>query len=421
MFFKKYIRSIRMSVDALFRVVDAYFMSVREPESVGADRKPHLLILPSHPENPFGSRGDQAMTFAIIDKFKHYHPGALVSVVSSENVDLNDSCRADLNLMPVWGKHTILETKGLAEVSHLAVIGADVMDGYYWPITVLRALQFSEKARILGVKVAVLGFSFNSKPNQFCKLALGFSNKNIRLFVRDPISAARFEASVSRGYELVADSAFHMSPRATDRVSASLEWVASMRKAGNVILGFNIHAMLFDVKGVCDQAVALQNVVFALNKILDQSGVAMLFMAHDFRGEKNDLIILQKCLAGISEKNKGLVYLSESEFYADELKALAGACDIVATARMHLAIAALGCKVPTAVIDYQDKFEGLFSHFSLPKKYIFDPKNLNDRDAIYSWLADALVQRNLLRDSVVETWDQVMQLSHKNFTWMAGE
>src|SRR5690606_38460727 len=51
---------------------------------------------------------------------------------------------------------------------------------------------------------------------------------------------------------------------------------------------------------------------------------------------------------------------------AAEVKTLCRELDFILTARMHLAIAALGSGTPAAAFDYHEKFTGLFRWFELP-------------------------------------------------------
>ena len=384
----------------------------------------HLALLPPHPEKPFGSRGDQAMALAAIVEFRKNNPAGKVSIITSpegqSELELVSAFFPDINSLPIWGKRGLVGAgyDSLDSVSSLAVIGADVMDGYYWPLSVLRTLNFCERARSIGVEVGVMGFSFNASPSCFSLWAFNILNPAIRLFCRDAVSLDRVINLTSAKPQLVADAAFSMPERKTQSVIDVECWCNQKRQVGLHVVGFNLHNMLFDVPGVCAESVAVDAVVTALEKFVQQSPAAVLFIPHDYRGAKNDKTILQSIYAKISSECKDRFWIPDAEFLADELKALSRLCDVVLTGRMHLAIAALGSNVPVGAIAYQGKFEGLLKHFDISKQYILQPQQLSDPLAIYDWVTRTYNAYGHIKNNVSNKSQCVINLSKKNFEWM---
>lgn len=383
----------------------------------------HLALLPPHPEKPFGSRGDQAMALAAIAEFRKKYPKGKVSIITSpegqSELALINSFVDDIGALPIWGKRGLVGVgyDSLDTVTSLAVIGADVMDGYYWPLSVLRTLNFCERARSRGVEVGVMGFSFNQSPSRFSLWAFNVLHPSIRLFCRDAVSLGRVIKLTSAKPELVADAAFSMPERKTQAVINVEDWCLRKREAGFDIVGFNLHSMLFDVPGVCAEAVAIDATVTALEKFVQQSKACVLFIPHDFRGAKNDKSILLSVYEKISEKHKERFFIPNEEFLADELKALSHLCDMVLTGRMHLAIAALGSNVPVGAIAYQGKFEGLLKHFDISNEFILQPQELSDSTAIYNWVARTYNSHAQIKTNVVAKLPHVSELSRRNFEW----
>lgn len=411
---------LRFFIEGNFRLMALRRLANQPVLDQTSSNAPHLILLPAALDNPFGSRGDQAMIFATISEFKSMNPNGQVSIIISSDSDAEMIGVNDVHCIPIWDRHHVKKIRfdALSGATYFAVIGADAMDGYYWPLAVLRALEMCEQARVRGAEVAVLGFSFNSTPNQYCSRALRLLNPAVQLFCRDPVSFRRFTELIERCPIPVADAAFCLKPRTSQAVRDIEKWCTSERLSGKTIVGFNFHLMLLDVEGACDEATAVTVAAQALSKLIDEFSVSVVLIPHDFRGEKNDKTMLTKCLAHIPERLRARVLLPDTEFLADELKAVAGMCCLVLTGRMHLAIAALGMGVPIAAVAYQDKFEGLLEHFGLNRSLIIQPAQLGEFDAVWAWMKAAFEANISLTQRVRMYLPGVMLLSQQNFSWM---
>jgi polysaccharide pyruvyl transferase WcaK-like protein/O-antigen/teichoic acid export membrane protein len=394
----------------------------QQPTPFVADRRPFLVLLPPHPGNVFGSRGDQAMMLAAIAEFRRMHPDGRIAAITSPDASASVAVVPGVEAMPIWGKRSLVGAGAgaLQGVTHFAVIGADVMDGYYWPMSVMRTVEISEQARLHGAAVGLLGFSFNASPNPFCVAALHAMHAEVRAMSRDPVSAERFGRLVQRPVTLVADAAFCMVARSSAATQAVAQWAAGQRTAGRTVVGFNLHLMLLDVHGACDEATAVQAAAAGLARLIEEHQAAVLLIPHDFRGPRNDKTMMANCLAQIPQHLRAQVLLPETEFVADELKTLTAACTVVLTGRMHLAIAALGMGVPVAAASYQGKFEGLLKHFNLPPSMIIQPHELGDPALVWRWMLAAFEQRAAMTEQVQLRWPSVRQLSAQNFAWMGA-
>ncbi|SDH36076.1 MULTISPECIES: glycosyltransferase [unclassified Duganella] len=390
----------------------------RSPPPVG--RPAHLILLPSDPQQVLGSRGDQAMLLSVIAEFRRLHPAAKISLITAPDAAALSGSIPGVEALPIWGRRRLrgIGLAGLRGASHMAVIGADIMDGYYWPVTVLRIAMLCESARLQGLQVGVLGFSFNAAPHPACVAALAALHADIGLYGRDPLSVQRFAEHCGRAIPLVADVAFCLTPRSTAAVTEVAAWSAARRAEGRVVVGFNLHRMLLDVPGACDEATAVAVAAQGLARLIRERHAAVLLMPHDFRDGPNDYSMLAHCLALLPSALLAQVLLPATEFMADELKALVAHCDVVLTGRMHLAIAALGSGVPIAAASYQDKFEGCLAHFGLPASVILQPRQLGDADAVWYWLRDAVDTRAAMAAQIAVRLPQVLQLSQGNIRWM---
>jgi polysaccharide pyruvyl transferase WcaK-like protein len=413
------IRKARLSIECFIRLQGLRMLAKRKSSESNNIQSAHLALLPPHPENPFGSRGDQAMAFAAISEFKSIYPTGQVSIITSKGCTELSSI-TDINYIPIWGRQGITGRglKSLAHATHFAAIGADVMDGYYWPPTVLRALNLCERVRIQGIHTGILGFSFNATPNRHCVNALQLLNPKIRLFCRDPVSFDRFSGIVGEKAKLSADSAFCLRPRTSEDVKDVAHWTNSQKLANRKIIGFNLHLLLLKAEISCDESEVIKISAKTLSKLIIESNVSILLIPHDFRESKNDKTMLSQVLEYIPEEIRQFVLLPKTEFMADELKAIAGLCDLVLTGRMHLAIATLGMGVPVGVIAYQDKFEGLIKHFDMDDSVILQPKKLDQFESVWNWMNTVFQDRVELNKKTQNMLPKVLELSQSNFAWM---
>lgn len=96
----------------------------------------------------------------------------------------------------------------------MVTIGADVMDGYYSPLTTSKLLLLSDAMARQGVRTIVSGFSFNASANPLVRDVFDELSAQLKLNVRDQTSFARFQRFTRTSARLVADAAFLLEPRA---------------------------------------------------------------------------------------------------------------------------------------------------------------------------------------------------------------
>ena len=327
--------------------------------------EPSLVLVPCEPRSVIGSRGDEAMIYAVLGDFRKRHPAGRITVVCTHPVDAVSSPRSPyddlrrlqadfpgLEFVPAWHGHNPLPKIAAAirdaQATELYAIGADCMDGFYDPKVSLNLLAAADLAVRMGVKTRLTGFSFNASPKPQVVRLFRHASPELRFNLRDAISLERFEVLTKRRGTLVADTAFCLEPKFSERVNFWLDQMAADRKAGKKVLGFNLNPLL-KAKTNIDEKVEW------LKAKGDETSVYLV--PHDYRGE-GDLGELEKVVAKLPRAKIVRDVLS-----AAELKALMSGVDSLFTQRMHLGIAALGMGKPIEYDAYQGKFEGLMRHF----------------------------------------------------------
>lgn len=328
--------------------------------------EPSLVLVPCDPWTVIGSRGDEAMIYAVLQSFRKRHPEGRITVVTANASAANsEDCqrmRRDFNLAYVYAWRPRLQIWNIvravrhARATEVFVLGADCMDGHYSPHTSTILFAVADLACRLGLKTRLTGFSWNEHPHPRTVAAAKKTTTALEILIRDPDSFGRVKSILPRA-RLVADTAFCLEPLFSDRVRAVLAQMESDRKAGRYVLGVNLNPML---------KVDVASVAQALNA---QSNISVCLIPHDYRSG-GDLAELRKLEPLLTVPHR----LLTDVYSAAELKALTSGLDALFTSRMHLGIAALGMGKPVAAFAYQGKFSGLFEHVGLSKDLLVIPE-----------------------------------------------
>ena len=385
-----------------------------------AKRNPALMLFPCDSGSVIGSRGDEAMVYAILSAFQNRHPNGRITVVTTNAsfAGTLDGRRLQADFSP---RLTVSPTSGglknffrlmLSErPTEVYALGADCMDGRYSPFTSVNLLGVCDLATRLGIPSVLTAFSWNDHPHAAVVRAFQFASERLPILVRDPVSFARFVkgvplASGARA-ELVADVAFNLRPKMTPPVQSELDWMAAEKARGQFVLGFNLHAMLVPASKLSE---FIAKVTCTLNAFLDaHPGVSVVFIPHDYR-DGGDLSVLSRLRAAISSSNVR-ISAADQTLSAAELKALTTGLDALFTSRMHLAIAALGQCKPVAGFSYQGKFAGLFRHFDLPETLILRPCDVADLPRV---LTELVKKARRLAATVSDRLPHILELARRN-------
>lgn len=383
-----------------------------------------VLIAASDPRFLISSKGDEAMITGVTENILAKWPNCKVAILG-DLTELPDSLvKLGVTLESKWSTPWSLAylTQVIARYDGLVIVGADVMDGHYSPITAARLWVIGDIAARLGKRSVILGFSFNSHPSAWLKPFLSRLSPSLRIFSRDAVSQQRFNAFCKAGRaDLVADSAFLLKPRPNSAVVEKIAaWGREQRAQGRILCGFNIHPMLIKNASAAqiDQLVASS--AAAISQVLAERPVSFVFISHDYRGpgvgDCETLAVIAKKLALLGADR---IMTFPEHLHAAELKALAGLMDLIITGRMHLSIAALGQGTPVAAITYQGKFHGLFQHFGLDEQFLISPDQIQNDVAFAAWMMNALDQHQPLADQVRSRLPQVHHLAEKNLAPLA--
>lgn len=408
----KEIRSMSRAVDAL-----ASGPSLRRGGTVQ-----RLLIVPSDPWTLVGAKGDEAMMQGVVKRLRDASPDLRVGVLTATPAAQSAARALGFEPVDAW---TCPMAEGLRTVhafapDALAVVGADVMDGYYSPLTTARMLLTAESIARAGARVCILGFSFNERPHPWLKVIFDRLSPTIAVNVRDQLSLDRFQRFTRAKARLVTDSAFLLAPDdAAIDVAAVANWAASRRQAGDAVIGFNIHPML--IRNATPEQVQglVRSAVEALREVCSHRAASVVLISHDYRGHESDDACLAPIFQALSAELGHRLTYPTARLSAAQLKAVAGCTDGVVTGRMHLAIATLGTGKPVAALTYQDKFQGLFRHFDYPEHYLLGPTDSGNPARLAALVTRFVDELEPLRQRVHDHRPAVIAASVRNLAIFA--
>jgi colanic acid/amylovoran biosynthesis protein len=157
---------------------------------------------------------------------------------------------------------------------------------------------------------------------------------------------------------LTADPAFLLQPAPAAWTAKALAWYGLER--GRPIVAISVSQGISRFGGV-DAAEHRRQLAAVIRAALDELGAQVLLVPHveDPRPHNNDLLIADALLRDLDYDRR--VAVARLNHSAAELKALIAAADLVVAERMHAAIAGLSSGVPTLVIGYSVKGNGITS------------------------------------------------------------
>lgn len=355
-----------------------------------------------------GSLGDQAMLDAAMSHVENVIGGTTAVFPHAP------AMRSKGRLYSGSGRlSSLLATgRGVLACTHVAYIGADVLDGVYSAQSSLKRLKVLQVAQKLGRKVRVMGSSWSETPAQEV-IDFLISNPKIEVLARDPISRGRMEKDLKRDIRLVADLGFLMKAEAKSVASQrAVEWAKNQKADGATILGVNLSG--HTVRTLADRSVTpFSNLI---SRWLDaDASRRLLFIPHDVRpGFGGDLTVLETLASELAPRYANRMHVPDGTLDAWDAKAIAGAVDLVLTGRMHLAIAALGQGTPPVSVVYQGKFEGLMAHFGLEGLTVA-PETIDKDQVADECLSAATACAPALKDQINGALPKVAALSLQNF------
>lgn len=404
-------------VDILLREWDEATSSPSRSPDV---RRPieRILVVPPDPATLMVSLGDDAMLTSVVAMARAHNESVVVDVLTASTEASRLATEHGMHPVEIWtSEHFVRAFADLLDRERydaVLAMGADIMDGYHDFLGSAKRVTATDIAARKGIPASVLGFSFNLRPAPALAPIFDRADRRLVFRLRDRYSFERFRKFTAATATLVADSAFMLPPAEVDDDLRG--WIDTMRAQGRRVIGVNIHPMLFWNATAEQVETIVQRCAEGIEACHPQGDLAWLLLPHDSRATVGDDICLEPLRRRLSDRLGPTLRHLGGRRRAAELKAIAGALDGVVAARMHLAIASLGMGTPVLGINYQDKFEGLFAHFDLPKSLLLGVDTYVEEGGFSRALIDFTGRLPELRDRIASRWDDVRSLSRENFS-----
>ena len=279
-----------------------------------------LLLIPCDPWQVTGSRGDEAMLMVLAERFQ----GQRVTCVTA-TPEGNDAARAHgWEPIQCWSGYNNLDSiekvvESLAP-SACAILGADVMDGYYSPACSEQFLAHADVLQNCKIPTLLTGFSFNEHPSPRAIEAFHRASEDFPFLLRDQVSLERFERATGRKGQLVADIAFLLPPNLdSEEYRKVLTW---KRAQGNPVLALNLHPMLRFREGQEAAQALVEDASHLLTRVLRENRWNLLLLPHDDRPKVADALSLRPLYEKLLPEFGERLYFCETPPDAAQLKGI---------------------------------------------------------------------------------------------------
>ena len=420
-------RLFRISDERFRRSVDRRAGRIAAVRAARPPAPAHVVLAPSGQ----GNLGDEAMLTSIVRNLRARGVGRIV-IVAREADDRFDGIDPDLetvhapNLMRPTGWDAGLDAieRVLEGATHFVVVGADVLDGGYFLSGSVRRILIADLAARAGLETTIVGFSYKADDHPWSRSLLAAASARMTLCPRDPESAARVRAFARGPVHLVADTAFLLEP-AQDlgpRAQALMAWLDEQRAAGRVPIVFNANPLSTGVAlgaggsdRIPDLAAEARRFAATLEHLLAlRPELALLFVAHDYRGTNNDVDFMRAILDAGGPTLRERSEPALADLRAAEVKALCRRVDFAITGRMHLGIAALGAGTPCLFLDFMGKVRGLLQHFGI-EDLCFTVDDLREPERFAGAIAAHFDARDDYRVRIEAALPRIKALAAENF------
>lgn len=366
----------------------------------------------------YGSLGDEAMVRGLIAYLKRLKPDwslDLLSIYGGNRWPLIEGVHEVITSIPL--QEGAVQRAFFSRYDMFFLFGADVLDGHYSPNETMGCLRIVRLAARYGLHTTILGFSINEWLDENALEDLKALPERVTLCVRDPASFRRVGRLGIRKRTQVADVAFLMPSATGSYVTCETEmWIAKQQDSGRKVAIVNLSSQVV-IEAKQNGQTFLEDFGKSVAELLSKHSLSVLLMPHDLRRggvkAKSDVDIameLASILKAQSAKEHYSIFIPST---ADQAKRLAGLADFVITARMHLAIAALGMGTPVICLAYQDKFDGLMELFE-SGDFLVSPQSF-DTVIFQQRCIDLMSDIEEISNRVRINLPRVMELAQANF------
>ena len=186
---------------------------------------------------------------------------------------------------------------------------------------------------------------------------------------------------------LHSDCAFNLDAASRTRTEEILRGAGAPTEREGPLVGLSISALMIDLQvergqGKCAGETPYMKAVTAIASsiIKEVPGSRLVLVPHVIaptEWARDDRWACREMAQGLPESDR--IHLLTSDYTAEELKGVIGACDFFVGSRMHACIAAISQAVPTVALSWSHKYIGIMKRMGM-ENYVIDTDVLSAQE-----------------------------------------
>lgn len=323
------------------------------------------------PPDAVGSKGDEAIIRGVLNLFSDKKIKVLTprrEIWKGWILDRNFTYQEEYVLLE--------ELKNqFFEATHLVILGADVMDGFYGEGDSLCRLEAAKKVLDLGGRVDVFSASFRANASKAVVDKIKEIGDGISYHIREKMSLENFEKQTGLRGQYFPDLAFLCEKTLTDKTKGTIAQIQSKKAENSIVIGLNFSEQacrgFYDEVSVEQRKEYVSNIIdFIIETVQNPYFVLISHDVREWEEHYSDSSYSKWAGEYITKKYSPDLFCQVDNYLQEtEILSILPEMDIVVTGRMHLAIAAFRSGViPVSYIGDNkygslrniEKFKGMF-------------------------------------------------------------
>jgi colanic acid/amylovoran biosynthesis protein len=216
------------------------------------------------------------------------------------------------------------------------------------------------------------------------------------------------------------DSAFLLIPSSHDKVEQMLSFYGLKKDRPVIAIAVSQGISGFSK---CDRQQHLQSWTVICKRLVDELNTQLLIIPHvqEVFYSVDDRIFATDLIENLNYNPN--IKLAGASHSASEFKGLLGSCDLVIAERMHAAIGGLSSGVPTVVVGYSIKAEGIMNDIlgaeSAHNGMLISIQDFLNHELAYNTIKTAWTRRTEVKEQLQERLPIIKKEAMDNFEFIA--
>jgi colanic acid/amylovoran biosynthesis protein len=325
--------------------------------------------------------------------------------------------------LPIISDKITPEYSSIANSNLLIVSGGDMFSSAYGSVQLKLSLRLIKIALVANIPVAFLAQSFGPFNKNDEQVFLKLLRRASLITVRESISYRYLIDILKLKKDLVkktSDSAFLLIPSSHDKVEQMLSFYGLKKDRPVIAIAVSQGISGFSK---CDRQQHLQSWTVICKRLVDELNTQLLIIPHvqEVFYSVDDRIFATDLIENLNYNPN--IKLAGASHSASEFKGLLGSCDLVIAERMHAAIGGLSSGVPTVVVGYSIKAEGIMNDIlgaeSAHNGMLISIQDFLNHELAYNTIKTAWTRRTEVKEQLQERLPIIKKEAMDNFEFIA--